>query len=135
MFRRALERGNLLVAEATAREIGHVSLAEALELTALIAEYEPSRHGRFAVRWLTRYLEERDPTIDEIALVGRQPGRASRSRTGAALSALRICLKEKSRAIPQAPLAALKGKEAPCRQSGTARLEDLVTRRTQAVIR
>ena len=50
IFRRALERGNLLVAEATAREIGQVSLVEALELTALIAEKEPSRHGRFAVR-------------------------------------------------------------------------------------
>jgi hypothetical protein len=89
VFRRALERGNLLVAEATASEIGHVSLAEALELTALIAEKEPSRHGPFAVRWLMRYLHERDPTIDEIALVVGSlvalpgPGR------GAALSALR----------------------------------------------
>jgi hypothetical protein len=45
VFRRALERGNLLVAEATAREIGQVSFAEALELTLLIAEKEPHRHG------------------------------------------------------------------------------------------
>jgi hypothetical protein len=37
--------------------------------------------------------------------------------------------------MPQAPLAAKKGKEAPRRQSGTARLEDMVTRRTKAVIR
>jgi hypothetical protein len=56
VFRRALEPENLLVAEATAREIGHVSLGEALELTALIAEKEPSWHGPFAVRWLRRYL-------------------------------------------------------------------------------
>jgi hypothetical protein len=38
VFKRALELGNLLVAEATAKEIGQVSLAEALELTALIAQ-------------------------------------------------------------------------------------------------
>jgi hypothetical protein len=38
--------------------------------------------------------------------------------------------------MPQAPLTAKEGKEAPRRQSGTARLEDIVTRRTQkAVIR
>lgn len=37
VFRRALERRNLLVAEATAEEIGRLGLAEALELTVLIA--------------------------------------------------------------------------------------------------
>jgi len=89
VFRRALKHGNLIVAEATAREVGRITLAEALELTALIAEKGPSRHGRFAVRWLMRYLHERDPTIDEVALVVGSlvalpgPGRA------AALSALR----------------------------------------------
>jgi hypothetical protein len=89
VFKRALQHENLLVAEATAREIGDVSLAEALELTALIAEKEPSRHGPFAVRWLARYLQEQDPTIDEIALVVGSlvalPGPGRR----AALSALR----------------------------------------------
>ena len=33
----ALERGNLVLAEVTAREIGRVTIAEALELTALVA--------------------------------------------------------------------------------------------------
>jgi len=37
VFKRALEHDNLVVAEATAEEIGHFSLVEALELTALIA--------------------------------------------------------------------------------------------------
>jgi hypothetical protein len=58
-------------------------------LRALIAEKEPSRHGRLAVRRLRRYLQERDPTIDEIALVVGSlvalPGPGRR----AALSALR----------------------------------------------
>jgi hypothetical protein len=35
IFRRALERDNLVLAEATAGEIGRVTIAEALELTAL----------------------------------------------------------------------------------------------------
>ena len=34
IFRRALERDNLVLAEVTAREIGRVTIAEALELTA-----------------------------------------------------------------------------------------------------
>jgi hypothetical protein len=58
VFRRAIERGNLLVAEMTAREIGKVSLIEALELTALIALKDPPRHGRAGTRWLRKYLEE-----------------------------------------------------------------------------
>jgi hypothetical protein len=57
VFKRALEHDNLLVAEATAKEIGHVSLVEALELTALIARKAPRRHPRVAARWLLRYLK------------------------------------------------------------------------------
>ena len=48
IFRRALERGNLVLAEVTAREIGRVTIAEALELTALVARKQPHRYGRFA---------------------------------------------------------------------------------------
>jgi hypothetical protein len=60
----------LLVAEATAKEVGQISLAEALELTILIARKEPHRHPRVAARWLFRYLEERDgTTIEEAAMV------------------------------------------------------------------
>jgi hypothetical protein len=70
IFRRALQRGNLVVAEATAPEIGRVFLDEALELTLLIAQKEPHRHGRVAARWLRRYLEEREQaTIDDSVLI------------------------------------------------------------------
>lgn len=58
VFRRAIERGNLLIAETTARGIGKVSLLEALELTALIAQKDSRRHGRAGARWMRRYLEE-----------------------------------------------------------------------------
>jgi hypothetical protein len=70
VFRRAIERGNLLVAETTAREMGRVSLEEALALTRLIAERDPDRFERVAARWLRRYFEERpDASVDEIAFV------------------------------------------------------------------
>src|SRR2546427_4251622 len=65
VFKRAIERGNLAVAEAMVREIGRVSLEEALELTALIAVKEPRRHERVAMRWLRLYLNETNTTLGE----------------------------------------------------------------------
>jgi hypothetical protein len=47
-------------AEVTAREIGRVTIAEALELTAFVARKQPHRYGRFAARWLCLYLEEHE---------------------------------------------------------------------------
>jgi hypothetical protein len=53
----------------TAKELPRLGLADALELTILIARKEPRRHPRVAARWLLRYLEEDDEaTIDELAL-------------------------------------------------------------------
>jgi hypothetical protein len=70
IFRRALEHGNLLGAEATAKELPRLGLADALELTLLIVRTAPRRHPRVAARWLLRYLEEDDEaTIDELAFV------------------------------------------------------------------
>ena len=70
IFQRAVEGGNLLVGENTLREIGRVTLAEALQLTALIAVKDSRRHARVSARWLARWLEERDQaTIDEAAFV------------------------------------------------------------------
>jgi hypothetical protein len=51
------------------REVGRISLAEALELTILIARERPGRHPRVAARWLQRYLEERPVGITEAAMV------------------------------------------------------------------
>jgi hypothetical protein len=69
IFATAIERGNVVVAEATARELGRISLEEALALTALVAEKEPERRSRFAVRWLRRLLEEDETlTIEEATM-------------------------------------------------------------------
>jgi hypothetical protein len=69
IFATAIERGNIVMAEATARELGRISLEEALGLTVLVAEKEPERRSRFAVRWLRRLLEEDENlTIEEAAM-------------------------------------------------------------------
>ena len=69
IFATAIERGNIVIAEATARELGRISLEEALALTALVAEKEPERRSRFAVRWLRRLLEEDESlTIEEATM-------------------------------------------------------------------
>ena len=56
------------MAEATARELGRISLAEALELTILIAKKEPARLSKVGVRWLQRYLEEEQAGLEDVAL-------------------------------------------------------------------
>jgi hypothetical protein len=58
IFKRAIERGNLVIAEATAREIGRLTLDEALLLVFLYAEKEPIKFERAALRWLARYVTE-----------------------------------------------------------------------------
>jgi hypothetical protein len=59
-----------VLAEVTAREIGRVTIAEALELTALVARKQPQRYGRFAARWLCLYLEEHEKaTLEDVALL------------------------------------------------------------------
>jgi hypothetical protein len=59
-----------VLAEVTAREIGRVTIAEALELTALVARKQPDRYGRFAARWLCLYLEEHEKaTLEDVGLL------------------------------------------------------------------
>jgi hypothetical protein len=69
IFKRAIQRRNVVAALAAARELPQLSLVDALELTLLVARKDPRRHQRVAARWLLRYLEE-DPeaTIEEAAL-------------------------------------------------------------------
>jgi HEAT repeat protein len=57
-FRRALDTGNAKIALAAAADLGHVGLADALELLLLMLESEPSRFERAALRWHGRYCRE-----------------------------------------------------------------------------
>jgi hypothetical protein len=52
IFRRAIERKVAGAAWAAAHELHRVSLKDALDLAALVAEQEPERFERLAVRWL-----------------------------------------------------------------------------------
>ena len=68
IFKRAIERGNVMLAETTARELG-LTLEEALQLVLLYAAYEPTKLERAAPRWLSRYLDEgRDVSILRVQL-------------------------------------------------------------------
>jgi hypothetical protein len=57
------------MAEMTAREMGHIWLADALKLTVLAIEKAPGKRNAYAVRFLSRLLKE-DPglTIEDAVL-------------------------------------------------------------------
>jgi len=89
IFRRALERGNLLVAETTLRAIGRPTEEELLLLTALICRKQPQRGRRVAARFLERYLQHvSDASIDDAALVATLLAALGGSRHEQALTAL-----------------------------------------------
>jgi len=72
VLQRSLKNGNLWVAEAVAREMRHVPLEDALTLTYLYAEKEHwEKFERAAMRWLRRYLDEKEPTLKNFAKVVR----------------------------------------------------------------
>jgi hypothetical protein len=62
-FRRALDRENVTEALSAASELQFVGLADALELTLLLADKEPERYERAAARWHVRFLQE-VPNVD-----------------------------------------------------------------------
>jgi hypothetical protein len=51
-----------------AREMGGLSLLDALSLCELLANVDPARHERAALRWLERFIDERLPPLTEVAL-------------------------------------------------------------------
>jgi hypothetical protein len=57
-FRRALDRRNVTEALSAAAELQFVGLAEALELTLLLAEADQEKYDRAAVRWHVRFVYE-----------------------------------------------------------------------------
>jgi hypothetical protein len=57
-FRRALDRRNVTDALSAAAELQFVGLAEALALTLLLADEEPEKFDRAAVRWHVRFVSD-----------------------------------------------------------------------------
>jgi len=88
IFKRAIERGHYLVVT-TAREVGRLDLAQALELLNLIALHEPALYDRAARRWLVRLLEERqDVTVVDVQLAAAALVALPTASRDGALSAL-----------------------------------------------
>jgi hypothetical protein len=96
IFQRAIEHGNLLVAETTLRtEIPRPTLSDLLELTALIASKQPERFSRVAARWLFRYLEAvDDATIHDAAYAAANLQALGGRHHADALAALRDAAEE-----------------------------------------
>ena len=62
--------GNVVAAELAAREMRGLSLADALDFTALVALRNRERSRRMAARWLQRWLDETPAvTIDDAVMV------------------------------------------------------------------
>jgi hypothetical protein len=67
-FGRAIQRRHLTAAEMAAREMGGLSLDDALSLCELLGELDPDRFERAALRWLQRFADERQPALAEVVL-------------------------------------------------------------------
>jgi hypothetical protein len=107
IFQRAIERGNLVVAEATLRaEIPRPTLVDLLDLTALIAFKQPERHTRVAARWLLRYLEAvEDATIYDAAFLAACLQALGGRHHEHAFAALRDMAEEATRRTPRRGIA------------------------------
>ena len=102
IFERAIERGNLLVAETTLRaEIPNPTLTDLLELTALIAQKQPERFSRVAARWLLKYQQAVEyATIYDALFIATNLHALGGRQHANALTALRDIAEDSTRRKP-----------------------------------
>ena len=65
-FTRAIRTRNLRAAEMAARELGALSVDDALRLCVLFAHSDPQRFERAALRWLERVIGEQASSLDQL---------------------------------------------------------------------
>lgn len=65
-FLKALEHGDLATVRSTLVALPPLTLDDALSVALLIADREPERAERAAVRWLRKFLERPDVTLPEL---------------------------------------------------------------------
>jgi hypothetical protein len=75
-----------------AREMGGLSLADALMLCELLAKTDPARYERAALRWLQRFIDERLPPLTEVALAAAALAELRHGRRPVGLEALKTLL-------------------------------------------
>jgi hypothetical protein len=84
-FRRALRTGNPAIAEAAARDLGRLTLADALDLC-LLYRSQPERYERAAARWIARLIDERPGVrLSELEMVAAAFRQAVHDGRGEAL--------------------------------------------------
>lgn len=67
-FARAIQRRHLRAAEMAAREMGQLSLINALSLTVAYARAGDIKFEQAALRWLERLIAERDVRLSDVQL-------------------------------------------------------------------
>ena len=92
-FQRAIHRRNVQAAEMAAREMGGLSLADALSLCELLANVDPARYERAALRWLRRFIDERVPPLTEVALAAAALAELRHGRRNVGVEALKRLLR------------------------------------------
>jgi hypothetical protein len=102
IFRRALERRNLIAAWAAAADLQVVSLPDALALCLLVRDRDPARFSRLALRWHARFcaetrnvgLEDGRLVLDLLAAVGGHEPRRAAAALGELLASYNAALAE-----------------------------------------
>jgi hypothetical protein len=92
-FQRAIHRRHVHAAEMAAREMGGLSLADALLLCELLANADPSRYERAALRWLQRFIDERSPPLTEVSLAASALAELRHGRRNVGVEALKRLLR------------------------------------------
>jgi hypothetical protein len=91
-FQRAIHARNLQNAEMAAREMGGLSLADALLLCELLANTDPARYERAALRWLQRFIDERLPPLTEVALAASALAELRHGKRNVGVESLKLLL-------------------------------------------
>jgi hypothetical protein len=76
-----------------AREMGGLSLADALLLCELLAKTDPARYERAALRWLERFIDEHSPPLTEVALAATALAELRHGQRHVGVDALRRLLR------------------------------------------
>jgi hypothetical protein len=92
-FQRAIHRRHVQAAEMAAQEMGGLSLADALSLCELVANADPARYERAALRWLQRFIDERLPRLTEVALAAAALAELRHGRRSIGVEALKSILR------------------------------------------
>jgi hypothetical protein len=92
-FQRAIHARHIQNAEMAAREMGGLSLADALLLCELLAKADPARYERAALRWLQRFIDERLPPLAEVALAASALAELRHGRRALGIDALKLLVR------------------------------------------